>query len=158
MGRKAGFWLGILGFVLPGFFQYITYGTTTLLQFQGYFYDISYGTTSGGRNLGISYINRQWVSLELFPSLLENYLFLASMAIAVLGLIIILGSAKKGSILLLVAGFTNLGLMLIKDFPTEGIIDPVSIMPIPIGASVLILAGFLGFRDDSTSYHAYVKE
>ena len=158
MGRKAGFWLGLLGFVLPGFFQYVTYDTTTILRFQGFFYDIVYGTTSGGRNLGISYINRQWISLEHFPSLLENYLFLASMAIAVLGLIIILGSRKKGSIVLLIAGITNICLMLIKDFPINGGSDPVSIIPIPVGAIILILAGFLGLRDDSTSYHTYVKE
>ncbi len=158
MGRKAGFWLGLLGFVLPGFFLYVTYGTTTILRFQAFFYDISYGKTAGGSDTGISYINKQWFSLEHFPSLLENYLFLASMAIAALGLIVILGSVKKGSIVLLVAGITNIGLMLIRDFPINGGSDPVSIIPIPVGAIILVLAGFLGLRDDSTSYHAYVKE
>ena len=130
MGRASVFWLGLLSLLLPGFFLYLSDDTTSVLVFQGFFYDyISSGSGSGFHWLTIS-----WLQSNYFGSPLALYLFLASFALTVLGLIIVLRSTKYGGILFLLAGLSNLGLMLLFSPTLEDISGSLSVFPLPLGA------------------------
>ena len=147
MGRRDGFRFGLLGLLLPGFFLYMTDGTTTALFFQGFFYDFLYKRSPGGSETGYHWMTSTWLKSDFFRSPLAFYLYLAGFALVVLGLIVILGSARGGSFLLLLAGLANLGLMLLHYPVIEDLSGTLSIFPLPVGAAVLLLAAFIGLRD-----------
>ena len=147
MERGTGFRFGLLGLLLPGFFLYLTDGTITALFFQGFFYDFLYKKDPGGSETRIHWMTSKWLKSDFFLSPIEFYLYLAGFALAVLGLIVILGSVRGGSFLFLLAGFANVGLMLLHYPVLENISGHLSISPIPLGAMVLLLAGFIGLKD-----------
>ena len=96
MGRASVFRLGLLGLLLPGFFLYVSDDSNSVLFFQGFFYDY----ISGGSGSGLHWFTTSWFQSNYFGSQFGLYLYLASFALAVLGLIVVLGSTKNGGILL----------------------------------------------------------
>lgn len=154
MGRGSGFILGLLGIVLPGYLFYITYesilGTITLLSNQGFFYLFGYVRFPNGRTeTELEVINRDWFSANHWGGNTEFYLYLASFALAVFALIVILGSDGVGSFLFLIAGLLNLALLVVTYNNMEAIfqVPVLSGYPIPVGSIFLLLAGLFGRRD-----------
>jgi hypothetical protein len=158
MGRSDGFRFGLLGLILPGFLLYISDGTTTVLFFQGFFYDFLYHLSSGNSSV-LNWISSNWFQTDFFETSLISYLYLASFALTILGLVIILINAKGGSLIFLLAGLSDLGLMLLHSPAIEGFTGSLSIFPLPIGAAILLLAAFVGYRDSgSKKVVSYVRK
>jgi len=156
MGRASVFRLGLLGLILPGFIIYLSDGTITVFFFQGFFYN--YISNSGGGS-GFHWLTTSWFQSNYFGSSLALYLYLASFALAVLGLIVVIGSTYRGGILFFLAGLANLGFMLLFTPVIENISGPLSIFPLPVGAAVLLLTGFIGIKTmESDKVVSYVRE
>jgi len=155
MGRGAGFFLGVLGLILPGFLFYIPYetieGPASLFSFQGFFYAVQYSRDPlRGDSIHLQWINREWVTATHWGGNLVFYLYLASLALVVLSLFVIWGSVRGGVLLLLVAGLANLGLLLIMYSNLEKIYIYSLVgrpYPIPVGAILLLLAGLVAMRE-----------
>ena len=138
MGRRGGFVLGLLGFILPGYIDYISNGPMEL-SCQGLFYKLLYGSAIETK---YELISQDWLTQTYWTVNTVFYLYLASLALAILGIIVILGSDRIGAILLLLAGIVSLGWLAISY--TNNILSGY---PIPVGAILLILAGLIGMRD-----------
>ena len=153
MGRGAGFFLGLLGIIVPGFLFYIKWEflvVFTSMIFQGFFYRFFYtSSASGETSTELILFDNEWLQPEPWGGNTEFYLYLAGFALAVLGIIVILASTRGGAFLLVLAGLANLGLMILMYSNIEAIFElsGVSGYPIPVGAIILILAGFFGMRD-----------
>lgn len=153
MGRNAGFFLGLLGLILPGYLFYMQYqrfsATNTFLIAQGFFYTLGYlRDPTGGDEIYLRWISSEWLTPENWGGNTEFYLYLASFALAVLGLLVILGSGRGGAFSFLLAGLANLGLLLLV---YSNLVDYSSLAtrpyPIPVGAIFLLLACIVGMRD-----------
>ncbi|MFQ6126764.1 MAG: hypothetical protein ACE5R6_19470 [Candidatus Heimdallarchaeota archaeon] len=138
MGRSGGFVLGLLGIILPGYIDYISNGAMELAC-QGLFYKLLYGSAIETK---FELISGDWITQAYWPANTVFYLYLASLALAILGIIVILGSERTGGILLLLAGIVSLGWLGISY--TNNILSGY---PIPVGSILLILAGLIGMRD-----------
>ncbi len=138
MGRTGGFILGLLGIILPGYIDYISNGAMELSS-QGLFYKLLYGSAIETK---FELISQDWITETYWTVNTVFYLYLASLALAILGIIVILASDRTGSILLLLAGIVSLGWLAISY--TENIVIGI---PIPIGSILLILAGLIGMRE-----------
>jgi len=174
MGRRAGFVLGLLGFLLPGYLFYIIaeviFRNITILYIQGLFYFFRYERFPNGRTeTELELITRDWFSADKWGSNTEFYLYLASFTLALLGLIVVIFRHENGGALfILLAGILSLALMSIQSStpleflailtlrcnPVVGLglytkfwliqYIPTTIYPIPVGAIFLILSGFFG--------------
>jgi len=142
MGRGAGIILGLMGLILPGFLLY-KQSTETILFGQGFFYKLIYALE--GSETSLSWISNDWLKPAIWGGDIEFYVYLASFALAVLGLLVMLGSSKGGAILFLLAGLATLGLTIL----TYSIhnVGTITVYPIPVGAILLLLAGIVGVRD-----------
>lgn len=138
MGRTGGFILGLLGVILPGYIDYISNGAMEL-SCQGLFYKLLYGSAIETK---FELISQDWITEAYWTVNTVFYLYLASLALAILGIIVILGSERIGAILLILAGIVSLGWLAISY--TDNILIGI---PIPIGSILLILAGLIGMRD-----------
>ena len=122
MGRGSGIILGLLGVLLPGYLFYVTWDifglTLTGFLSQGFFYKFNLERAPGGSNeTNLEWITRDWIKPETWgdPGNLELYLYLGSFALAVLGLILMLGGGTKGgAYLFILAGLVNIGLLIIN--------------------------------------------
>ncbi len=157
MGRGSGIILGLLGVLLPGYLLYVTWDflgmTITGFLCQGFFYGFNLARNpSGTTETTLRWIHEdpiQFWKPEYWgdPGNLELYLYLAGFALAVLGLILMLGGgAKGGAYLFLLAGLVNLGLMIVIYNNLEAVfqLPNISGYPIPVGSIFLILAGLVG--------------
>jgi len=153
VGRGAGFFLGFLGLILPGFLFYMTYetieGAASLLSFQGFFYALHYLIDPfGGYRIRLKWISSEWLTSGHWGGNAEFYLYLAHFDLVVLGLLVILGSARGGTFLFLLGGLANLGLLLLGYSNLENVYS-LAARPylIPVEAILLLLAGLVGMRD-----------
>ncbi len=142
MGRGAGIFLGLLGLILPGFVLYLD-SVETILFGQGFFYSLIYALDGAETNL--QWISSDWLKPAIWGGDIEFYVYLASFALAVLGLLVMLGSSKGGAILFLLAGLATLGLTILTY--SDYNVGTITVYPIPIGAIFLLLAGIVGARD-----------
>ena len=138
MGRTGGFILGLLGVILPGYVDYISNGAMEL-SFQGLFYKLLYGSAIETK---YELISQDWITEAYWTVNTVFYLYLASLALAILGIFVILANDRIGAYLLILAGIVSLGWLALSY--TENIVTGI---PIPIGSILLILAGLIGMRD-----------
>ena len=138
MGRTGGFILGLLGVILPGYIDYISNGAMEL-SCQGLFYKLLYGSAIETK---YELISQDWITEAYWTVNTVFYLYLASLALAILGIIVILANDRIGAIILLLAGIVSLGWLALSY--TNNIVTGI---PIPVGSILLILAGLIGMRD-----------
>jgi len=138
MGRGSGFILGLLGIIVPGYLDIASNGAMEL-EGQGLFYKLIYGSAIETK---FELISGDWITQAYWTVNMVYYLYLASLGLAILGIIVLLGSERVGGILLLLAGLVSLGWLAIS-FTNDLLVGT----PIPVGAILLIIAGLVGMRD-----------
>lgn len=148
MGRGSGFFLGLLGLILPGSILYLQWDNFTELYMEGLFYFVGYYLS--GQETELWWISNDWLKPKCWGGNIGLSLYLATFALTVLGLLVILKSARGGSILFLLAGVASLGGMIAVFSNIDSSLQITNLTtnyPIPIGAIFLLLAGFVGRRD-----------
>lgn len=154
MGRSSGLTFGLLGIILPGYLIYSKikfeflgeYISRTIISIsitgQGFFYRIIYSNNWGGA----LYI---WWLKSPYGGNPELYIFLVRFGLAILGFLAYFRNSKEGAYLLLLAGITNLAVLLLtySNIAEQSLQYEATVYPIPVGAIFLLLAGLLGLRD-----------
>ena len=152
MGRISGFFLGIIGLVLPSFLIHKTVfsyeGPFSVISSQGFFYEILYSNDRYGFNgIRVQWLNTEWFTVNYWKGNIELYLYIISFALTIIGLIVILKSKKGDAYLILAGGVSLLALLVVlyTNLPEKTIIS--NQYPIPLGAIFLILGGLMELKE-----------
>ena len=122
MRRIVGLLLGWLGLIVPGFLVHLQIPklfcpvgeVESIILIQGFFYTFAQIKWWGGITVtGSQGLNSQWLSPKYWGGSVALFLFLVSFGLITLSLIVSLISPRKGSYLMLLAGITSFGFMMI---------------------------------------------